>query len=65
MAFDGSFYASSHEDSMRQHYERQGWGTYKPIPGLTEIPFSDAERAEQDAYLLERKTTAKPPAERD
>ena len=25
-------YAASYEEAMQAHYERQGWGTYKPAP---------------------------------
>lgn len=25
-------YDGSHEEAMQAHYERQGWGIYKPLP---------------------------------
>ena len=40
------YYASSHEEAMQTHYEQQGWGRYKPMPGVTDAAYP-AERLEQ------------------
>ncbi len=49
-----AFYASTYDEAMAQHYQAQGWGTFKPIPGVTDVPFTDAQLAEQQAYLKTR-----------
>lgn len=48
------FYASTHEEAMRHHHERNGWEPYKPLPGVTDQPFSEDQLAEQEAYLAVR-----------
>ncbi|WP_395650240.1 hypothetical protein [Brevundimonas sp.] len=32
-------YASTQEDAMQQHHDRQRWGPYVPVPGLTDQPY--------------------------
>ncbi|KQW86532.1 hypothetical protein [Brevundimonas sp. Root1279] len=39
-------YAETIEAAMQAHYDHQGWGRYKPIPGVTDIPY-DADRLVQ------------------
>ena len=33
-------YAATQEDAMQQYYDREGWGTYKAIPGIADRAFS-------------------------
>lgn len=40
-------YASSQEAAMQSHYDRQGWGPYWPLTGAGEMPYSEAQLAEQ------------------
>jgi len=48
------FYASTMEEAMKYHHERNGWEPYQPIPGITDQPFSDDQLAQQTAYLSVR-----------
>lgn len=32
-------YGATTEDAMQQHHDRQGWGAYDPVPGITDQPF--------------------------
>ena len=50
-----SYLASSHEDAMQQHYTAEGWGEYKRIPGHTDIPHTQQEFLDQQAWLQSRK----------
>ena len=40
-------YASTHEAAMQMHYDRQNWGAYDPVPGLTDPPYDQAELERQ------------------
>lgn len=40
-------YGATTEHAMQQHYDRQGWGAYEPIPGVTDQPFSREELLKQ------------------
>ena len=41
------YYASTHEEAMQKHYDQQGWGRYKPIPGMTDQPYPAAQLERQ------------------
>jgi hypothetical protein len=43
-------YAATHEEAMQLHYDRQGWGRYKPIPGVTDLPY---ERKDLEQQLID------------
>lgn len=46
-----AIYAETHEAAMQQHYGRQGWAAYKPVPGTTDQLYSAAALKRQlDAY---------------
>jgi hypothetical protein len=45
------FYASTWDEAMTHHYERQGWGLYTPMPDTADQPFTEDQLAEQKAYL--------------
>lgn len=40
-------YASTHGEAMQAHYDRQGWGLYSPVPGLTDVSYEAAELSQQ------------------
>jgi hypothetical protein len=52
--FVEAFYASTQEEAMVYRNKRNGWRPYEPVPGLTGQIFSDAQYAEQEAYLSVR-----------
>lgn len=52
--FVEAFYASTHEEAMNYRHQRNGWGPYKPVSGVTDQPFTEDQLAEQDAYLAVR-----------
>lgn len=49
-----TFHATTHEDAMRKHYDAEGWGAYKAIPGVTDQPFTEEQALAQRAYLARR-----------
>jgi hypothetical protein len=49
-----SLRARSWYQAMRLHNERLGYGDFVPEPTLPDYLYSDAEAAEQDAYLSYR-----------
>jgi hypothetical protein len=55
--FVEAFYASTHEEAMNYRYQRNGWGPYTPVPGVTDRPFTETQLSEQDAYLAVRNQT--------
>ncbi len=40
-------YAATYEAAMQAHYDRLGWGTYKPVPGVTDRPYDQDELEQQ------------------
>ena len=40
-------YAANYETAMQEHYNRLGWGTYKPVPGVTDKPYDQDELERQ------------------
>lgn len=40
-------YAETQDTAMQAYYDREGWGRYKSIPGLTDIPYDDDQLAQQ------------------
>jgi hypothetical protein len=40
-------YASTQEGAMQAHYDRQGWGAYRPAPGRPLRPYERAALARQ------------------
>lgn len=46
-------YAATQEEAMQRHYDRQGWGRYKPMPGITDRPYGQAELDRQLAEYPE------------
>ena len=40
-------YASTQDEAMQAHYDRQGWGRYTPIPGITDVTYDLAELSRQ------------------
>jgi len=50
------FHASTYEEAMAHHHQVNGWEPYRPIPGVTDIPFTEEQRSEQEAYLKMRPT---------
>ena len=53
-------YASSWDEAMLAYHTWQGWGPYKPIPCLTDIPYSEEWLREQGLADLVR-TDEEPP----
>jgi hypothetical protein len=45
------FYASTIEEAMIHYHAVNGWEPYKPIPGLTDLTFTEEQVAEQETYL--------------
>jgi hypothetical protein len=41
--------AACWQDAMQEHYDRQGWGLYSAIPGVTDEPYTHEQLAEQQA----------------
>ncbi|WP_297802107.1 hypothetical protein [uncultured Brevundimonas sp.] len=52
--FVKAFYASTPNEAGQVYYDHYDWGTYKPVEGVTDIPFSEEERAFQSEYLTRR-----------
>ena len=52
--FVEAFYASTTEEAMNHYYSRNGWSSYTPIPGVTDQVFTEAQHAEQAAYMAIR-----------
>ncbi len=48
------FYAATIEEAMIRHHAQNGWEPYKPAPDITDRPFTEAQVAEQEAYLAVR-----------
>ncbi len=40
-------YAATYEAAMQAHYDRLGWGRYKPLPGVTDRPYDRDELEQQ------------------
>lgn len=40
-------YAATYEEAMQAHYDRLGWGRYKPVPGVTDRPYGRDELERQ------------------
>lgn len=40
-------YAGTYEAAMQAHYDRLGWGRYKPLPGVTDRAYDQDELARQ------------------
>ena len=40
-------YAATYEAAMQAHHDRQGWGRYKPMPGITDRPYEQEELERQ------------------
>ena len=40
-------FASSYNTAMQAYYEWQGWGEYKPIEGVEDDVYTDAQLSEQ------------------
>ena len=47
-------HASSHEDAMQEHYDAEGLGVWKRVPGVSDIPFTEQEAGDQHTYLARR-----------
>lgn len=56
--FVRAYRASSHDHAMQQHYDAEGLGVWKRIPGVSDVPFTDEEVHVQSADLARR--TARP-----
>lgn len=52
-----SFKASTADEAMQRHYDRQGWGIYQPL-GFSDELHTEAGAAEQAAYLTRRDSPA-------
>ena len=52
--FVKAFHASTYNEMGQTYNDHYGWGEYHPIEGVTDIPFSEDERAAQTAYLSNR-----------
>jgi hypothetical protein len=48
------FYASTHEEAMTHYHRRNGWEPYRPMPGYTDVLFTEEQVADQEAYLKMR-----------
>ncbi|MDP3657559.1 MAG: hypothetical protein Q8R45_11405 [Brevundimonas sp.] len=40
-------YAATYQEAMQAHYDRLGWGQYKPMPGVTDRPYDQDELERQ------------------
>jgi hypothetical protein len=40
-------YASTQDEAMQAHYDRQGWGQYAPVPGITDVTYDLAALSQQ------------------
>lgn len=40
-------YASTQDEAMQAHYDRQGWGRYTPVPGITDVTYDRAALSQQ------------------
>ena len=40
-------YASTQDEAMQAHYDRQGWGRYAPVPGITDATYDLAALSQQ------------------
>jgi hypothetical protein len=47
--------ASPWGQAMQRYYDKLEFGTYRAVPGVTDIPYTDEQADEQAAYLLVRK----------
>ena len=46
-------YAATYEAAMQAYYDREGWGRYKPMPGITDRPYDQHELERQLAEYPE------------
>lgn len=40
-------YASTWQEAMQRHYDRQGWGRYQPVPDMIDRPYGPEELERQ------------------
>lgn len=40
-------YAPNQDEAMQAHYDRQGWGLYAPVPGITDVTYDIAALYQQ------------------